>query len=385
MMTEPENDLDLERQSDYRRFSLSGNHYEMGRQWAMMVVGDETELVTETEAAEVAQLLGLSVEQFASLDMGDEQAREKEVGERDLTASQLSFARDCLQAICNFHPPLLDEFEGWADALGVTIDSILSILSFGVEALGRFSSAFAWRSGQGIIGGRNYDFFHWAKTRHLIHANPVAYYATAGMNDGMVGGRHDGVNERGLFVALTSVVTSEPEAVQPGVIFHLVPRILLETCASAREAVMLASEMPHLMSYSYLIADAEEMFVVEAFPGSVRVREAENGCVAVTNHFLHPDLQGLMQSPIQRNSEQRLSRIASALQDARADSDPWKIASDILSDHETPVCGHAAGSATLWSMVADLTNQRLTYSLGAPCRNPYEEVPWPGRVPGEES
>lgn len=228
--------------------------------------------------------------------------------------------------------------------------------------------------------GRNYDFFYWARIRHLIHAKPAVYYATLGMNDGLMGGRHDGVNERGLFVALTSAMTTKPKSTRPGVVFHLVPRILLETCASAGEAVMLACEIPHLMSNSFLIADPQEMFVVEAYPGSVRVREAEDGYIAVTNHFLHPELQPLMRSPIQENSERRLAKIASALQEAEEDSDPWKIATDILTDHETPICGHTDGLATLWSLVADLTNQRLSYSLGAPCRNQYQDIPWPGEV-----
>jgi len=376
-VAKPEDDLELEKQADYRTFTLSGNHYEMGRQWATVVLGEENELVTEREAAEVAQLLGLSIEQLAALDLGDEPARKREVEQEALSPSELSFARDCLQVVSNYHPPLLDEFEGWADGLGLGMDSLFSMLSFGLKARSHFSSAFAWRGGEAVIVGRNYDFFYWARTRHLIHAKPVAYYATVGMNNGLVGGRHDGVNEEGLFVALTSATTAKPNRAQPGVIFHLVPRILLETCASAGEAVMLACEMPHLMSYSYLIADPREMFIVEAYPGSVRVRQAEDGYIAVTNHFLHRDLQRLMRSPIQENSERRLARILSALQEAGEDSDPWKIARDILTDHETPMCSHTEGLATLWSLVADLTNQRIAYSLGAPCRNEYQEIAWP--------
>ena len=377
--------MELEKQADYRTYTLAGNHYEIGRQSVMIMLGEESARVTEEEAAEVAQLLGLSIEQLASLDMRDEPPTEERVEDEPLSPSQLSFARDCLQVIGNFHPPLMDEFEGWADALGLSMDSILSTLSLGMEAQSPNSSAFAWRRGEGIMVGRNHDFTYRAKTRHLIRTTPVAYYATVGMNDGLLGGRHDGVNEWGLFVAFNGVMTAKAKRVQPGIIFHLVPRILLETCASAREAIMLAREMPHLMSCSYIIADPQEMFVVEAYPKSVRVREAEDNYIAVTNHFIHPELQGLMRSPIQENSERRLSMIVSALQEAEEDGDPWQIARDILTDHETPVCGHTDGLATLWSLVADLTNQRLTYSLGAPCRNQFQEIPWPGNVQDRES
>ena len=77
MTATPEDDLELERQADYRRFTLSGNHYEMGQQWGIAVLGEESEPVTEEEAAEVAQLLGLSIEQLAALDLGDEPAKEE--------------------------------------------------------------------------------------------------------------------------------------------------------------------------------------------------------------------------------------------------------------------------------------------------------------------
>jgi hypothetical protein len=377
MVKEPNNDLEQEKRADYRIFTLSGNYYDIGRQWGMIGAGKEPELVTEEEVAEVAQMLGLSVRQLAALDMGDDAPTEESIEEEALSPSELSFARDCLQVACNFHPPLMDEFEGWADALGEGIDSILSML---VRAGTPHSSAFAWRGGERVIVGRNYDSFYWVRTRHLIHTKPVAYYATVGMNDGSLGGRQDGVNEQGLFVALASVMTVEPKRLQPGIISHLVPRILLETCASASEAIMLAREMPHLMSYNYIIADPQGLFVVEAYPGSVRIREAGNGYIAVANHFTDPDLRDLMRSSIQENSEQRLSRVISALQETTEDSDPWEIARDILTDHEIPICGHTDGLATLWSMVADLTGRRLTYSLGAPCRNRYQEIPWPGKV-----
>ncbi len=382
-MNRSENDSELERQADYRMFTLSGNHYDMGRQWAMTVLGQDAELVTEKEATEAAKLLGLSIDQLAVLDMDDEPARRQQVEERDLTSSQLTFARDCLQVACNYHPPLMDEFEGWADALGVSVDSLLGMLSFGMDAGGGNCSAFAWRGRHGVIVGRNYDFFYWARIRHLIRAEPVAYYASVGMNDGLVGGRHDGLNEQGLFVALNRVVTKPPTHVRPGIIFHLVPRILLETCSTAGEAAMLAREMPHLMSYSYLIADPQDMLVVEAYPGWVRVRHSENGYVAVTNHFLHPDLEHLVRSPIRRNSEERLATLLSSLQEADSDCDGMEMARRILTDHETPICGHTDGLATLWSVMADLAGQQLTYSLGAPCRNQYRAITWPGQGLGE--
>ncbi len=374
-MAKPEDDLELEKQADYRAYSLAGSHHEMGRRWALITKGKEAHSLAPQEAAEAAESLGLPVDGFVALQGAARKGKDEQPA---LTPSQLAFAEECLQVVCNFHPPLLDEFQGWCQALGVDMDAALGELTLGADEGQHNCSTFAWRTREGMVVGRNYDFFHWARTRHLIHSKPDIYYASVGMNDGLLGGRHEGVNEGGLFVSLGRVITKPPARARPGVIFHLVPRILLETCATAREAVMVANEMPHLMSYCYLVADPQDMFVVEAHPDVVRVRESRDGYIAATNHYLHPELQSLMESPIQEHSERRLAGVVEAIKKASSEDDPWQAAKVMLRDHEAPLCCHTDELATLWSMIANLTDQRLAYSRGAPCRNDYEGIPWPG-------
>jgi hypothetical protein len=54
MMGKPEDDLQLEKQADYRAYTLSGTHYEMGRQWGMIARAEEVHSLTPAEAAETA-------------------------------------------------------------------------------------------------------------------------------------------------------------------------------------------------------------------------------------------------------------------------------------------------------------------------------------------
>jgi len=341
-MARPEGDLEKEKAADYRYLKLAGTHLEMGQKLA-----DE-------------------IGRFVSPPEGKA---------RPLTLSQITFAEECWDVISSFHPTLLDEYEGWAEALDLEMDALLGMLIMGIEGTNLRCSSFALcRQGRTIVG-RNYDFFYWARLRYLIAAQPEAYYATLGMNDGLLSGRHDGVNQHGLFVALHGVGSRAAERVEPGVVFHLIPRILLETCATAEEAVMMAQEMPHLSGFNYTIVDPHDMFVVEAHPEMVRVREAKDDYIACTNHFLHHDLSHLMKSPILENSKRRLQGISSTL--SKKIGDPWALAQEILTDHQTPICGHVDGLATFWSAIGDLTNQKVAYSLGAPCRNEYKEYPWP--------
>jgi len=339
-MPRPEDDLEEEKAADYRYLQLVGTHLEMGQQLAH--------------------------------EIGPAHSPPKGEGE-PLTLSQITFAEECWDVISSFHPTLLDEYEGWAEVLDLEMDALLGMLIAGVANLG--CSSFALRRQGRTIVGRNYDFFYWARWRYLIATQPEAYYATLGMNDGLLSGRHDGVNQHGLFVALHGVPAKASERIEAGVAFHLIPRILLETCATAEEAVMMAQEMPHLSSFNYTIVDPRDMFVVEAYPKTVRVRGAENDYIACTNHFTHDDLSHLMESPILENSERRLQKILSAL--SKGDGDPWALAQEILTDHQTPICGHMDGLATFWSAIGDLTNQKMAYSLGAPCRNDFKEYPWP--------
>ncbi len=339
-MSKPENDLEEEKAADYRYLQLAGTHLEMGQQLA---------------------------HEISPLPPPPEGEAEP------LTLSQTTFAEECWDLISTFHPTLLDEYEGWAEALDLEMDALLGMLIMGTANLG--CSSFALRRQGRTIVGRNYDFFYRARWRHLIAARPEAYYATLGMNNGLLSGRHDGVNQHSLFVALHGVPTKAPERVKPGVVFHLIPRILLETCATAEEAMMMAQEMPRLSSFNCIIVDPHDMFMVEAHPEIVRVREAGNDYIAATNHFLHHDLSHLTESPILENSKRRLQKILSAL--SKGNSDPWALAQEILTDHQTPICGHVDGLATFWSTIGDLTNQKVAYSLGAPCRNEYKEYPWP--------
>lgn len=339
-MPRPKDNFEEEKAADYRYLQLAGTHLEMGEQLAH----------------EVGSLLPPPE--------GDAES---------LTPTQIAFAEECWDLISSFHPTILDEYEGWAEALNLEIEALLGMLLVGTADLG--CSSFALRRQGRTIVGRNYDFFYWARLRHLIAAQPEAYYATLGMNDGLLSGRHDGVNQHGLFVALHGVPTQAPESVEPGVAFHLIPRILLETCATAEEAVMVVQEMPHLSSFNYIIVDPHDMFVVEAYPEIVRVREAEDDHIACTNHFLHGDLSPLMESPIMENSERRLQVILSTL--SKGKGDPWALAQEILTDHQAPICGHIDGLATFWSAIGDLTGRKVAYSLGAPCRNEYQEYPWP--------
>jgi hypothetical protein len=173
-------------------------------------------------------------------------------------------------------------------------------------------------------------------------------------------------------------MTDTPEQVRPGVPFHLVVRLALELCATAREAVDALTRWPHLSSLNYLVADAREAFVVEADPRRVRVRPHADGVIAATNHFRHPDMRPLQGNRVLTNSACRHDRLAGVSHTAVPSAGVDTLlghARAAMADRTAPVCGLSGSLTTLWSCVAELNTGRIQYAAGAPCHAPYEELP----------
>jgi predicted choloylglycine hydrolase len=289
----------------------------------------------------------------------------------------LSFAQECAAIVAAVHPPLLDELRGYADAQALAYADLLRGIcrrSLRLRARvpvypegGCSSYARVAAAGQ-VRAGHNYDFYPIQRVRQRVRLAPQAGRPSVGMRGSVPAGRYDGVNDLGLFVSLHVVLSDEPDEPRPGVPFHLLPRLALETCADTRQAVDMLTRLPHLNPFNYLVADPSgSMAVVEAHPGRVRVREPEAGpdgrpFVAATNHFEHPQMRALQDGRQLAHSQARLRALR---------------AGAALGDHAAGLCGHAGGHTTLWSVEADLTAQTVAYALGAPCQSRYELVPWP--------
>ncbi|MCS7061264.1 MAG: C45 family peptidase [Anaerolineae bacterium] len=302
-----------------------------------------------------------------------------------------SFTRACAAVVRALHPPLMDEFEAYADAQHRDADSLWQQCCR-VDLKARFRmgpegcSTFAWhRRGRAVIG-RNYDYWPMQARRQRIRFVPSAsgpsnaLHASVGARGGAPCGRYDGFNQAGLFVSLHVVMTDAPERVAPGVPFHLVGRLALERCQTARQAVDLLTHIPHLSSLNYLLADPTQAFVVEADPRRVRVREeTSNGALAATNHFQHPDMRPLQGRRSVRHSACRASFLSTQpahwLDDAHTVDELLDIAQAVMADRSAPVCGVDGALATLWSWVAELSTRRIRYAPGAPHVTPFVEVP----------
>ena len=344
---------------DYQSFDLAGTHYDLGR----------------------AQ--GARTERFG-------------VPPWWPAPPPLAFAHDCARQIAEIHAPVLDELQGYADAQDLAFDDVLRGVcrqSMRVRAMAAARSpapsypeggcsSFAVVGDDGHVRvGRNYDFHPVQLVRQRLRLRPAVGRPTLGMRGSVPGGRYDGVNNAGLFVCLHVVLSDEPAQPRAGLPFHLVPRLVLETCASTRQAVDLLTRVRHLHPFNYLVADASgDLAVVEAHARAARVAQAGGDFVAATNHYRHPDLAPYQHGRKLTHSQQRLGGLYARRAELRRAAD----ITPALADHVSGVCGHAGGHTTLWSLRADLTARTIDYARGAPCETRYEGVAWPGEQTNDQ-
>lgn len=284
-----------------------------------------------------------------------------------------AFLRSSMAIVGDIAPWLPEELGTFAELHGMPAEQGLFVRA---GALNHGCSAIVWRAPNGhVLAGRTYDFYVRMRTRHLLITEPEQGYKHISMNGGLIGGRYDGVNEHGLFVALHKVMTNQPDEVRPGVPYHLVPRIVLQDCRTAEEAADLIERMPHLASFNYTLADPSgTMLVLECYPGQpVQRREAYN-VLGSTNHYTSSQL-----APFQgRRSTEASRRRADALEALAMFDDPWSATLAAVADHRGDVCCHREFGATLWAGVFDLTARQASYCFGAPCRNPLQRITFPG-------
>jgi hypothetical protein len=305
--------------------------------------------------------------------------------------ASLAFTDECAAVVRDIHAPLMDEFAAYAEAQQWD-PHLLWQQSCRVNLKARFRlgaegcSTMAWYVNGKALIGRNYDYWPLQARRQRIRFRPDSHnHATVGARGGVPCGRYDGLNEHGLFASLHVIMTDTPHDVKPGIPFHLVPRLALELCRSAHEAVELLTRVPHLSSLNYLVADPHEAFVVEADPRRVHALPMQGHVTAATNHYRHPDMRPLQGNRVLTNSSCRLRRLSEVSEMLAAPADDGAAGVDallaqvkaLMADRTAPVCGLNGALTTLWSCVAELGSRRIQYAPGAPCNTPYEEMERP--------
>jgi len=288
----------------------------------------------------------------------------------DYPEKSLKLARECREIVEGFFPEVLDEMRGVAEAADLNYDALsVMLLTHPQTQPPPRCSIFAAKQGNQVWVGRNYDMYYWlAEYVESYFTAPTSGYRSLGQTDFFIG-REDGVNEKGLGVAMSGMTAY----FQPGVAFWIAVRYLLDKCATVEEGVKFLTEAPPHSTITVLLADTTgSMAVVETTPMRTEIRWPEEDFIVSTNHLNHPEMQKikLFEPP---DSRTRYNTIIEELRNRRNLNEIF--IESILSDHRGLVCSHLddIGLGTLWSTVTHLNTLRVWRAEGHPCKNPYRE------------
>jgi predicted choloylglycine hydrolase len=296
---------------------------------------------------------------------------------------ELAFARASEAEIRRVFPEILQEIAGLADACDVPYEQAAAMLfNIGVLEAKPECSILASFADSEVLVGRNYDFFYsFKKYDESCLTCPDKGYWSLGQTN-MPIGRDDGVNEKGLAVAMTGVQPSARVS-PPGMTFCVAVRCVLDKCANVKEGVRILSDIKHISAFNFLLADKEgKMAVVEASSEKVRVRRPQKGdnFIVCTNHFVHPEMQDMENLSARNTSEwdslPRYTTISNILRKYDSKINVSTV-EDILSDHSGYVCSHQEKNklGTLWSIVISLKELQLFRAEGHPCKAKYRQDP----------
>lgn len=291
------------------------------------------------------------------------------------SSEKIDFGRKSEKEVKRVFSEVLEEIQGFADACRASYEQLAAlILGVGCFDLPDFTcSVFATFNGSDIVFGRNYDFYYsFKKYAESYVTCPKDGYCSVGHSDIFVG-REDGVNEKGLAIAMTGVAE---KTIKPGINFPLVIRCILDKCADVQEGVEVLLDAHLSTTSNYLLADKKgSMVVAETSPARTRVRRPvdDDNFIVCTNHFLHPDMLEMEdQKEIVPDSIPRYTAIYGMLEKENGKIDV-KTAQKILSNHTGYVCSHQKEIqlGTIWSVIATLKKPQIFRAEGHPCRAKY--------------
>ena len=220
---------------------------------------------------------------------------------------QMKYGRESERILKGYFPEVCEEIRGISDTIGVGYITFASwLLCMGccmynlednipVEIRG--CTAFAYSKDGKVIYGRNNDL-----PPYLKSGSKSEIYSPSNGNkfnittSSFINGE-EGLNEHGLAVAMTFVMTSL-EKIRAGFNSCFIVRYLLEKADSTDNAISMLMELPIASNCNILIADKSgKMFVIECTPFTKRIREAENVDGGKIGAVLSQSPKGLDKAP----------------------------------------------------------------------------------------
>lgn len=296
---------------------------------------------------------------------------------------QLEHGRQSEAVLRNFFPEVCEEIRGVSDCLGVDYLHFVSwMLCMGccmynlennipVEVRG--CTAFAYAKDGRMIYGRNNDL-----PPFLREGSKSEIYAPKKGNrfnittSSFINGE-EGLNERGLAVAMTFVMTGLKK-IQAGLNSCFIVRYLLEKANSTEQAISLLMDLPTASNCNILLADKEgRMVVVECTPSVKKIREAETfnhgRIVCTVNSFISDEMKPYDDADgNDYDSHKRYEVVMESFSSGCIRDDYVETTKQLLRGDYGFMCQYdnEPDFETVWSSIFDLENLSIYRAEGDP-------------------
>ncbi len=284
--------------------------------------------------------------------------------------------------------------QGIADAIGVPLPEVAALnaryeilyYQFGVLAVADGCTAFAVPPGATADGhlylGQNWDWIPQVKGAVLHTEEPDGLQTISFTEAGIVGGKI-GMNSAGLGLAINGLTSTDDDWSRLYKPFHVRCYEILRQ-ASLPEAAAIVTDTARSCSANFMLAQVPDRTLnIEAAPASHYVSPSVNGCLVHANHFVDPDVLGVVEPPAEKrpNSEFRQARLAGLLsagrrhtpEDLKRYLKDHEQAPNALCRHEDPEDPPEDHYITVTSVIMDLTAGHIWLSDGPPCEHAYQE------------
>lgn len=305
-----------------------------------------------------------------------------------LDSFQLEHGARSEKILREFFPEVCEEIRGVCDTVGADYGQFASwMLSMGCCMYNleenipeiRGCTAFAFSRGDSVIYGRNNDLPPYlrdgSKSEIYSPANGSRFNITT---SSFINGE-EGINEHGLAVAMTFVMT-RLEDIRAGFNSCFIVRYLLEKADSTESAKSLLMALPVASNCNILIADkGGEMAVVECTPSLKRLREpvtvGEGKIVCTVNSFTSDEMRLYDASNGDDYDSHERYRVVMESFSEHIRDNPMEETKRLLRGDYGFMCqyDYDANFETVWSSVFDLKSLMIYRAEGDPRKKKFIE------------
>lgn len=290
-----------------------------------------------------------------------------------LSDEKREFTKNCIPLYQKYYPEILEEIKGVAKGIDTEWENVAAFLfcMYCFDVQNRCSS-FAFCNKEKIILGKNSDFLTFVENLwDSVYYDIEGAYRFVGNTTAWTE-IEDGMNEYGLAVALTFVY---PTKIAYGLNGGMIVRYILEKCQNTKQAIQAIQKLPIASAQTITLADKSgNIALVECNCEKVTVIEAQKNAVFATNHFVSKEMYVYQyKGEDDCYSHKRWQTLQKAFECQKEYTVPFAM--DLLSGKKGFLCQYdrTKGMDTIWSVIYDLTENKMYMTKGNPSQKSFEE------------